>query len=384
MSLASYLDWVRRSALPFWLGCAVDEQGLFYETLALDGTPQPEVELRLRTGMRQVYVFAHAAHLALTDRQPALALAERLVDRLRACAWARDGRPGWVARFRRNGEVTDDRRDLYDHAFALHALGYLYQATRNARYKTWIDETLAVIDQMLQAPHGGWAESDRGDLPRRQNPHMHLFEASLALFETTGDARHLARAGEIFGLFRSRFFDDATGFLTEFFGPAWQMSPDFGSERTYPGHLAEWTWLLRRYQRATGRPVDGLCTALFSSAVRLGRDGSGFLVDEADATGRPLVDRRRLWAQTEYLKALIVQGSAGRDAGLLEEADALVQRLFATYLASVPRGGWLDQFTLDGRPSATAIPASTFYHLFVAAVEIARLSRVAPAGRDDP
>jgi mannose-6-phosphate isomerase len=373
MSLADYVGWVRDSALPFWRGCAVDEDGLFYETLALDGTPQPEVELRLRTGMRQVYVFAHAAQLRLIDPPSALALAERLLDRLRACAWARDGRPGWAARFHRNGEITDDRRDLYDHAFALHALGHLHEATRNARYRRWIDETLAVIDEALQAPHGGWAESDRSELPRRQNPHMHLFEACLALFETTGEARHLARAGEIFGLFRGRFFDEERGFLTEFFGPAWEASPDYHSERTYPGHLAEWTWLLRRYQRATGRPLDGLCAALLDNAVRLGRDASGFLVDLVDVTGRPVVDQRRLWVQTEYLKALVVQGTVGKRAALLRDADALVQRLFATYLAGVPRGAWLDQFTLDGRPSATAIPASSLYHLFAAAVEIGRL-----------
>jgi len=375
--LEAYVDWVRNDALPFWLTRAADVDGVFYETLALDGTPQPETELRLRTGMRQAYVFAQAAHLGLIDRPPALALAERIVDHLRAVAWAPDGRLGWVARFKRDGSVTDGRRDLYDHAFTLHALANLYQATSGAtggaRYLGWIDETLAVVDEVLHSPHGGWAESDRHELPRRQNPHMHLFEACLALFEATGEARYLARAGEIFGLFRARWFDQASGILGEYFNADWSRAAGATGARLEPGHMVEWVWLLRRFERASGRRVDDLCEGLFGSAMRLGRTADGFLADEADADGRPLLDRRRLWGQTEYLKALIVQSAAGGGGALLEQAEALVRRLFASYLAEVPAGGWRDQFDLAGRPTAANIPASTLYHLLVPAVEILRL-----------
>jgi mannose-6-phosphate isomerase len=373
MRLSEYVGWLRDQALPFWLARAADAEGVFHETLTLDGTPRPAVELRLRTGMRQVYVFAHAAQLGLVERAPAIDLAERMAGRLRAFAWAPDGRPGWAARFDRRGKVTDDRRDLYDHAFALHALGNLHQATGGVRYLTWIDETLGVIDAAMLAEHGGWAENDRHEVPRRQNPHMHLFEACLALFETTGEARHLARAGEIFGLFRTSLFDAGAGVLHEFFGPAWEVSPEWGSARLDPGHMAEWTWLLRRYERPTGRPVDDLCAVLFDSALRLGRCADGFLLDEVDIDGRPLLDRRRLWPQTEYLKALIVQSVARRDPALIVEAEALLDRLFASYLAGVPAGGWRDQFSLDGRPTSLDIPASTLYHLLVPAAEILRL-----------
>jgi mannose-6-phosphate isomerase len=365
---------MREAALPFWLERASDARGLFYETLAMDGTPEPGA-LRLRTGMRQAYVFAHAAQLGLSDRVRSLALAARMMDALRAVAWSPDGRPGWVARFARDGAVLDDRRDLYDHAFALLALGHLAEATGEARYRTWIDQTVAVVEGM-HAPHGGWHQNDRRELPRSQNPHMHLFEASLALFETTGEARHLARAGEIFGLLRGRFIDPETGLLTEFFGPVWERSPTFRSERLDPGHMMEWTWLLRRYARATGHRVEALCGAMFGRSLRLGLDPSGFLVDEVDARGRPLVDSRRLWPQTEYLKALIVQAAAqpgvGR-AGMLAEADALVGRLLASYLAAVPHGTWQDRFDLGGRPTATMVPASTLYHLLAPAAEILRL-----------
>src|SRR3546814_18224680 len=100
--------------------------------------------------------------------------------------------------------VVDGRRDLYDHAFALHAMAWAEKAVGTGRYGAWIDETLAVIDEAMAAPHGGWAESDGRETPRRQNPHMPLFEASLALYKTAGHPRQLPRAGESFAMFPPR------------------------------------------------------------------------------------------------------------------------------------------------------------------------------------
>jgi mannose-6-phosphate isomerase len=349
---------------------ACDEDGLFWEVLDLEARPRSETELRLRTGMRQVYVFAHAGLLGLAPREPAVALAIRMMDRLRAIAWAPDGRPGWVAKFDRSGKVTDGRHDLYDHAFVLLALGFIATATGDSRYMRWIDETLDVIDEGLAGLHGGWAESTEGELPRRQNPHMHFFEACLALYETTGEARHLARAGELFGLFRSRFLDQKTGILREFFGPEWQVGAAYRSERLEPGHMVEWVWLLRRFQRSTGRRVDETCASLMTQALSIGKHDSGFLVDEADASGHVLSDSRRLWTQTEYLKALVVEAAATGEAAFATQADTLVDRLMETYLTGVPDGCWRDQFTLDGMLKTADIPASTLYHLLVPAVEI--------------
>ena len=381
--LQVYIDWLRDKALPFWTTHACDADGLFWEVLDLEGKPRPEAELRIRTGMRQVYVFAHAALLGLTPHEAGVALAVRLIDKLRAVAWAPDGRRGWVSRFERSGKVTDSRHDLYDHAFVLHALAYIHKATGDARYLAWIDETLDVIDEGLAGLHGGWAESTEGDLPRRQNPHMHFFEACLALYETTGEARHLARAGELFGLFRSHFLDHESGILREYFGPAWEVGPAYRSERLEPGHMAEWVWLLRRFQRSSRRRVDEICVSLLTQALAIGRHESGFLVDEADADGRVLSDSRRLWTQVEYLKALVVQASATGEAAFVSQAEALLDRLMAAYLTGVPDGCWRDQFTLDGTLKTANIPASTLYHLLVPAVEIVilqeRLRALAPA-----
>jgi mannose-6-phosphate isomerase len=378
--LKSYLDWIQDEALPFWLAEGTNEaSGFFWERLDLRGAPIADAELRIRTQARQIYVFAHAALLGMVSADDALAHAERGLLQLRRSAWAPDGRPGWVHRLAADGSVVDSRRDLYDQAFVLHALAWFERASGDGGVKAWIDETVHFIDATLVSPHGGWAESDRHELPRRQNPHMHAFEAFLALYETTSSIPYLARAAELFGLFRTRFFRDDEGLLREFFGPNWEIEECYGSHQLDPGHMFEWVWLLRRYARLIARPVDDLCASLFSAGVRVGVDDScGFVADCVDSSGRRLIESRRLWPQTEYLKALLVQHEAGRDPTLLHEAEQLTDRLLSSYLTGCVRGTWRDQFSFEGACLTDVVPASTLYHLFAVAAEIARLKERFP------
>ena len=64
---------------------------------------------------------------------------------------------------------------------------------------------------------------------------MHLLEAVLALFETTGDKALLASADALVELFRRRFFDSASGSLGEFF-TTWQWAPGPAGTHVEPGH----------------------------------------------------------------------------------------------------------------------------------------------------
>jgi mannose-6-phosphate isomerase len=222
-----------------------------------------------------------------------------------------------------------------------------------------------MLDGPFRAAGGGYAETADGGTPRRQNPHMHLFEAFLALHEQTGEGTWLARAGELFGLLRTRWLDPADGSLREFFAADWSRLQDGGSDLLEPGHHMEWVWLLDRYGRFSGQGTGDLQDALFARGEALGLvpGAGGFLADVTDPTGRPLQDSRRLWPQTEYLKALVVQARRHRSPALYARAEALSEALFATYLAGVPQGAWRDRFTLDGRPAVDHIPASTLYHL---------------------
>jgi mannose/cellobiose epimerase-like protein (N-acyl-D-glucosamine 2-epimerase family) len=377
MTLATYLAWMRDDALPVWLDIGFDRDlGLFREKLHLDGAPDRTSKMRSRVQARQIYVYAHAAALELSPPEQSLAIAVCAADRFHDFAWAPDGRPGWVHLLGADGSVTDARRDLYDHAFILQALTWLAKVSGEQRFADWREETLDFIDRHLTSAQGGWFESDQRELPRRQNPHMHLFEASLALFETTGELRHLTRADAIAAIFHRHFFDRPARMMWEYFGPAWERDSSYGSHRIEGGHQMEWCWLLRRYSRCRDIDVDDVCDVLFNTSRDLALDlASGFLIDEVDNLGKVLVSRRRLWPQTEYLKALIEQGVSLGDPNLVTTAHDLADRILASYLSETPRGTWRDQFDLDGRLTADHIPASTLYHLFTAGVEIQRLQQ---------
>lgn len=377
----SWLD----AALRLWAKAGqCPRTGAFHECLTLDGEPRADVNRRVRVQFRQIYVFAHAAALGLDPHG---------VDRARAGfeyvarhGWAPDGRPGWAHVLTPEGGVADARRDTYDQVFALLGLSWYFRVSGDPRAAQSIRETLDVLDRSLRAPNGGFLESDAGCWPRRQNPHMHAFEAMMSLFEATGEYGYLARAGEQYGLFATHFFDPSRGLLFEFFDRDWRRLSAEEEQRIEPGHMAEWVWLLREYERLSGRAVDMDTDPLFRKVLEIGFEPSGrFLVDGMSVDGAVTAPSRRLWPQTELLKAALAQYRATNNARYRKVAERTLDAIFDEYLKSDALGGWLDKFEGSGAVATSTIPASTFYHLFcalAAAREILPAPAVAPVFPD--
>jgi mannose-6-phosphate isomerase len=367
MPLSDFLDWMQGSALPTWIEAGRDRTSkLYFERLLLNAQPDRDTALRTRTQFRQLYVWSHASVMGLIDQDRGISEAIASADALRAALWSRGGKSGWARAMSLTGAIVDPVIDLYDHACVLLGLAWLYKASGDRRFLDWIDETLDVNETILRASGGGWAEDDLGTLPRRQNPHMHLLEAMLALHEITAEQRFLQAASSMMALFRDHLFDGDTGSLREYFGPEWQVTADWQSDdRLEPGHHCEWVWLLRRYARADETAdVDRYCKALLERAQSIGTlQPHGFLALEVDATGKPRQSTQRLWAQGEYTKALIVQGD-------LTAAGDLFAQIKRHYLDPAPAGTWMDALTLDTEPVATHIPASSLYHLLTIIPEL--------------
>lgn len=171
---------------------------------------------------------------------------------------------------------------------------------------------------------------------------MHLFEGFIALFQATRNAQYLARAGEIFGLFSSRFFQPDHGWLCEYLAENLVPLPDQWGRISEPGHHYEWIWLLRQFERSSGRSVASYCSALYDHADRYGWDKAGFIVDEVECTGAVLKESRRFWPHTEGLKANIAEGEAGRQ-GCDSKAAQCVSRLMGIYIYGATEIGRLDR-----------------------------------------
>jgi len=350
--------------LPLWSGEGWDAvAGGFVDRLGPDGRADRQAPRRVFVQARQIYCFAKAAQMGWYGQGRAIALDG--LEHLLARAKAPDGRPGYVHTLTPDGAVKDPRRDTYDHAFILLALATVYALDRDAQVRAEIDELLVFLDTQLRSPNGGFLEGLPPSLPRRQDPQMHLFEAMIALFDATHDLAFQQRAGDFFALFLANLYDKQTRVLGEYFEDDWSKIPPV---IVAPGHLAEWVWLLRGFERITGCPTGTRRGELLQSALRYRDAATGCLVDAGDADGNIRRDTRRLWPQTELAKAFIAQAEAG-EVGAAGEARAALARLEQHYLNHPVAGGWYDQFDGGGTSLVETIPASSFYHVLCAITE---------------
>ena len=351
-------------ALPLWSTEGWDAtSGGFIDRLHRDGRADWGAPRRVFVQARQIYCYAKAAQMGWYPQGRAIAL--KGLEHMLARAKAPDGRPGYVHRLTPEGTVLDGRRDAYDHAFILLALSTVYALEKDAQVRAEIDALLAFIDTHLRSPHGGVLEGLPPSMPRRQNPHMHLFEAMIAAFDATQDLSFQNRAGEFFALFLANLYDKQKRVLGEYFEEDWSKIEPVSVE---PGHQAEWVWLLKGFERVTGCPTGRYRAELLETAVRCHDTATGCLIDEADVDGNIRRHSRRLWPQTEIAKAWIAQAESG-EAGAADKARAALVRLERHYLSHPVRGGWYDQFDANGTSLVDTIPASSFYHVLCAVTE---------------
>jgi mannose/cellobiose epimerase-like protein (N-acyl-D-glucosamine 2-epimerase family) len=355
-------------ALPLWSSEGWDAAtGGFVDRLDAAGSADLAAPRRVFVQARQIFCFATAAEIGWypEGREIALKGLEYLLTR----AKSPDGEPGFVHTLSPDGSVLHPLRDTYDHAFVLLALASAYVLDRDAQVRAEIDALLAFLDKSLRSPHGGFLEGRPAAMPRRQNPHMHLFEAMIAAFDATHDTAFQQRAGEFFSLFLANLYDKQKHVLGEYFEDDWSRIEPVSVE---PGHQAEWVWLLRGFERITGCPTGRHRAELLPSALRYRDAATGCLIDEGDDAGNIRRHSRRLWPQTEIAKAWIAQAETG-EAGAAEEARAALSRLERHYLRHPVAGGWYDQFDRDGASLVATIPASSFYHVLCAVSEAERV-----------
>lgn len=339
-------NWLLQDALPLWRGTGVDHSGFgVWEALDHNGQPLVNMNKRFRVPIRQSFVFATAARVLGTDDGP---LAKHLFDQ--ALRRGIEPQSGHLATLHApDGTILKAPHDLYDLAFVILAEASLIDLGMPPDV-----DTPAMLAR-LRAERGWFENLSGAPGPRRQNPHMHLFEAALVQV-SVGKMNYMPVAEECLTLLRDVFLQ-SDGTLLEFFQDDW--SPVTSGQQVEPGHLAEWVYLLDFYQRVTSKPTGFDIEHMFE-IVCAARASNTFLPD-ASLPNRPT---QRFWPQTELLKAALVQEvrfSAGP-----ELANAIFDQIFETYLKTPVQGGWFDQFDEDGTLISENMPASTGYHIMLA------------------
>jgi len=387
MTPAELRTHLLQELLPLWYEHGVDrERGGFHPVLKPDLQPGPRDYKRLVSQSRQVYVFSHAALLGAPAW--ARATARHGLDFIMERFWdARHG--GFFLTTELSGEPRDRRKDSYAHAFVLFAMAYYYEASQDSEALRIASGTLDLLERHLADPvHGGFREvaSERWEPlseVRRQNPHMHLLEAFLALYRVSGERRYLEHAHAVVRLLEERFVDGEEGALGEYFTDDWKPYPDARGQVLEPGHHFEWVWLLHQYAAATQR--DSLLTdadRVFRFAFRWGVDpDDGGVFDEINRRRQVVRDTKRLWPQTELIKALVARYETRTDGETLEQLQHALEHCFSGYVDPRHRG-WNDHLTRTGEVFSEYMPATSVYHIMLALSEAIRLLEGGVQGRN--
>ena len=363
------VDWLFDAALPLWWSNGADHaNGGFQELLDPSGSVVAAPR-RARVQARQVYVYATAG--AMGWQGPWRAAVKHGLDYL----LGRYFRPDGLVRASVSpaGEPVDEEPVLYDQAFGLLALS---AADDSGGASDRARALIAAIDDRFRLDGLGYGSGDPAR-PFQSNPHMHLFEASLAWMARDPSARWSDLAERIAHLAMSRFVDASTGALREFFDACWAPASGVDGTIVEPGHQFEWAWLLYRWGRLTGS------AAAIAVADRLFEIGAGHGLDRArvvainalDDGFAPLDPSARLWPQTEWIKAALLAAESSlsdrdRDRHLSQALDGIAG--LKRYL--LPNGTWRDKLGVNDVFVEEPAPASSLYHIVGAIAEVARVA----------
>jgi len=363
--------WAAEAAYPLWWRVGADHRkGGFYEKIDLEGAPV-DGPRRGRVAPRQIYAYAVAGPLGWTG------------------PWrdaVEHGLSAYLSAYRRpdglfrtlvgpNGESLDETADLYDQAFAIFALAAVAKAAP-ARAEEVRTIAVAVRDRLIaerRHPAAGFHQTNPPIAPLQSNPHMHLFEAMLAWTEIDGDPVWRALADELAELALTRFVHAGSGLVREFFDLDWNPAPGLDGRICEPGHQFEWGWLLLRWGRLAGR-AEAVAAALrmidagethgtdLARGVAINALLDDFSVHDAGA---------RLWPQTERIKAAVLAAEVTGEARYWDMTAAAAEGLLA-YLRTPVAGLWRDKYQPDETFVDEPAPASSFYHIVLAILELDR------------
>jgi mannose-6-phosphate isomerase len=352
LTLAATLrDHFTRVVLPLWRGPGFNTAlNLPYEAFSAENHgPLPADRYRAMACARQLFVFSQAGDAAH---------AHVLFDSLRHTFQdTRHG--GWFYSVDAQGAPLDTTKDLYTHAFVVFAcaeygarFGHRDALEVVHRTSELIQSRFAAGDDLFNAA----LTADFGGVTGTpiQNPLMHLIEAWLAARHATRDNAFDTALRRLAGAVARHFVHVPTGCIAE-------LPVGAPGNRLEPGHQFEWFWLIR--QAGTLFEASGLDESLaraFSFARQHGVDPhSGGVCAALDETGRIKDATQRIWAQTEYLRALASHDDPAALAALPRQIEFFRQRFLRPQ-------GWFECKTAAGDVVRADMPSTTPYHLATA------------------
>lgn len=349
--------------------------GLFPERFELSGLENTEY---FRTFVQARHVFSFACIGCLGWDGPWRELIAGAVETLLTSAKRPDG--FFVHKMDSNAVPLDDRADLYDQSFVLLALAVSGSSLERPEFFDEAENLLTRIRERWSHPQGGYREGEIADAAiRRQNPHMHLLEAFLALSEASNRPVFAAAAQEIAELARNSFMDQSSGALLEYFSDNLHPAGGVAGRIAEPGHCFEWAWLFERFAAAGSPEWIEVSDRLTEFGRKFGLDHDRGVAVNAVLTDGQLHDgRARLWAQTERIKAAAIRSRRLGSEAEAQEAILAARGLEKYYDVPTP-GLWRDKLNPDRSWLKELAPGTSLYHISCAYSELMSLYVAAAA-----
>lgn len=366
IQMPSLSNFVKSVCVPKWYKAFSDEvNGGFYERLDTNFQPLDLGYKRLLTQCRQLYIYVYADGGTNRYLPKLTSKYEFIRDH-----YYNPVTKAWSFNVKEDGAPNDTHLDLYAHSFLILAFSQYAKATKNKEVIRFANETAELIDRHFRfKDQKGFYEALNADLTpiermRRQNPHMHLFEACLFAYDALKEDIYARLAHEIYGLFKDHFFDKATGTLREFFENDLTPHKTEG-HRVEAGHHFEWVWLLDYYRRLFPefrQEVFTYMETLYDWGCTHGYDPEfGGIYDEQSPDGTVLKDTKRVWPLCEALKS-----HRAMRAYQEKRALALLHTTKKTFKKRYIRkdAGWNESWNRDfSEITVPYLPGTSVYHL---------------------
>ncbi len=358
------IAWLINHAYPLWAQQGIDARnGGFMELLDQQGKGIAKSR-RSRIHPRQIFCFAMAKQFGWHGD------VKRIIRR---------GMDYFVKYYRHedgfyrtlcdaDGMTLDDRVFLYDQSFALLAMAYASSALdTRAEFEPLALTLLGSIQRQLNAHENKLIFNDFRNGRRESNPYMHLLEACFTWQKISTHSAWSTLVEELTELAMTKFIQSRNGVLLEFFTDDWQPAPGLAGRIVEPGHQFEWAWLLLRCNGNDAQCRDAALRLIYigeqhgiRNNVAINTLLDDFSIHDANA---------RLWPQTERIKAAVLAAQITGEDQYWSMTYKAVTGLMPYLNTTVP-GLWFDLQLPDGSFVNEPSPASSFYHLVAAILQL--------------
>jgi mannose/cellobiose epimerase-like protein (N-acyl-D-glucosamine 2-epimerase family) len=384
-ALRAHIDpeWFRKALADeteHWLKAADTPNGFFRPSLDRQWQPVGEQTANLTSQGR--HIFMRALGYDLTRNPAYLESLRKGTDFL--LANFRDRQYGGLFfSVSPEGKVVDDRKDSYGTAFAIFGLSHAARVTRDQGYRKAALETWAEMKKNLRDQAGFYKLGTTRDYSQvrgtnSQNPMMHLFEALLALHDTTGSKEVFSDAEAHGNAMFTKLFQERGGYLPEFYDAEWKPLP--ASQRGHPdlGHQFEWAFLWSHaVEKGFTKSYLRFGERLLDYGMKVAYDvENGGIFSVGDYEGNPVKGLKGLWQQCEFLRALMHYAVVRNHKELWEPFDKSLE-LFKRNFMDSEYGGCFTSYYDPSKPSARLGKiGGDSYHLHGMYSEALRLSGV--------